>query len=164
MPTAGRQDMEAAYLSAFAVLAGSTLGGLTSIATSWMSHQSQFRRGLQSADLQARQDLYRTFIEEASRTYAHALEHEEASSSNLVGLYALVSRMRINSSPQIVERAEAIIRVILDTYLAPNKTLRDVKALLIDEAMDPLRDFAAACREELRALQGVGPPPARRSP
>lgn len=103
-------DMEAAYVSAFAALAGSALGALTSIATSWLSQWVQFKTRLQSSALEARQELYRTFIEEASRTYAHALEHEEAHSSNLVNLYALVSRMRITASPQIVESAEAVLQ------------------------------------------------------
>ena len=46
---------------------------------------------------------------------------------NLVNLYALVSRMRILSSPQIVESADRVAHVIVDTYLAPNRTLRDVR-------------------------------------
>jgi hypothetical protein len=149
--------MEAAYLSAAAVLAGSTVGGLTSIATSWLSQYVQHRTRLQSADLRRREQLYRTFIEEASRTYAHALEHDEGSATNLVGLYALVSRMRVLSSPDIVESAEAVTQQIVDTYLAPNRTLRDVRAALGDEAMDPLRQFAEACRDELRVFHSGAP-------
>jgi len=43
-----------------------------------------------------------------------------------------------------------VVRVIIETYLAPNKTLRDVVELLDNEAMNPLRTFSNACREELR--------------
>jgi len=62
----------------------------------------------------------------------------------------LVSKMRILSSPRIVESADMVVRVIIETYLAPNKTLRDVVELLDNEAMNPLRTFSHACREELR--------------
>jgi hypothetical protein len=61
----------------------------------------QFRARLHGDELRRRERLYKTFIEEASRTYADALEHNEVKVSNLVTLYALVSRMRILSSPQI---------------------------------------------------------------
>ena len=65
-------------------------------------------------------------------------------------LYALVSRMRILSSPQIVEHADRVVRAIIDTYLAPNKTFQQVKELLQEGAVNPLREFSNAWREELR--------------
>ena len=82
--------------------------------------------------------------------YADAFAHDTAEVANLVNLYALASRMRVLSSPQIVASADHVIRVIIETYLAPNKTLRDVVELLDNEAMNPLRTFSNACREELR--------------
>ncbi len=148
--------MDSAHLSVVAALAGSTVGGLTSIATSWLSHYVQFRARLQSGDLRRREELYRTFIEEASRTYGHALQHDEPDPSRLVSLYALVSRMRVVSSAPVVATAESVVHRIIDAYLAPNRSLRDVKEVLGDGAMDPVRLFADACREELRLLQGIG--------
>ena len=142
--------MDSALLSALAVLAGSALGSLTSIATSWLSQHVQFRARLHSDDLRRREQLYKTFIDEASRTYADALEHNEVKVSNLINLYALVSRMRILSSPQIVESADRVVHVIVDTYLAPNRTLRDVRESLGDHAMDVLLQFSNACRDELQ--------------
>jgi hypothetical protein len=69
--------------------------------------------------------------------------------ANLVSLYALASRMRVLSSPRIVESADRVIRVIVETYLASNKTFHDVTEILDNEAMNPLREFSNACREEL---------------
>jgi hypothetical protein len=37
--------------------------------------------------------------------------------------------MRILSSPRIVENADRVVRVIIETYLAPNKTFCDVKEI-----------------------------------
>jgi hypothetical protein len=48
--------------------------------------------------------------------------------------------------------ADKVVRVIIETYLAPNRTFRDVREVLDNEAMNPLRDFSNACREELRTI------------
>jgi hypothetical protein len=148
--------MDTAYLSALAALTGSTVGGLTSLATSWLSHHVQFRTRLRHHDLSKREELYRSFIEEASRTYGHALEHNEAEVSNLVALHALVNRMRFISSPKTVDAADRVLRVIIDTYLGPNRTLREIREAMGDQAMDPLRRFSDVCRDELRRLLARG--------
>jgi hypothetical protein len=142
--------MDPAYLSVFAALAGSTIGGLTSFATSWLTQHSQFRAQRNEHEIARREDLYKDFIEEASKLYADAYEHDQADTSKLVRLYALVSKMRVLSSPTIIENADRVARVIIATYLAPNKTFRDVTEILDNDALDPLREFSNACREEFR--------------
>ena len=52
---------------------------------------------------------------------------------------------------EIVENADRVVRAIVDRYLEPNKTLRDVRGLMDHDAMNPMREFSNACREELRA-------------
>ena len=61
----------------------------------------------------------------------------------------MVSRMRVLSSPEVVENADMVVRIIIETYLAPNKTFNDVTEILDDKAINPLRTFSMACREEL---------------
>jgi hypothetical protein len=141
--------MDPAYFSAFAALAGSTIGGLTSLTASWLTQHVQFSAQQRASDLSKREELYKNFIEEASRWYADAFEHDKAEVSNLVNLYALVSGMHVLSSPRIVENADRVVRVIIEMYLAPNKTFPDVKEILDNDAMNPLREFSNACREEL---------------
>ena len=148
--------MDPAYLSAFAALTGSLVGGLTSVTGSWLSQYVQLRARQRMDDVERRQGLYRQFTEEASRLYIDAFEHNEAKVSNLIGLYSLISMMRVVSSPGIVANAEKVARVIIDTYLAPNRTFRDV-AEFMDNHMDPLRDFSNACREELRTNAVAAP-------
>jgi hypothetical protein len=142
--------MDPAYLSAFAALAGSTIGGLTSLATSWLTQHVQFRAQQLVHGMTRREELYKDFIEEASQLYADAYEHDKADTSKLVRLYALVSKMRVLSSPRIIENADRVVRVIIETYLGPNRTFRDIPEILDNDAMDPLREFSNACREELR--------------
>jgi hypothetical protein len=65
-------------------------------------------------------------------------------------LYALISRMRILSSPDVISEAEKVARLIVDRYPERNKTFSDVRAMVDKHALDPLRAFSEACREELR--------------
>jgi hypothetical protein len=81
-----------------------------------------------------------------------AYEHDKADVANLVTLYALVSRMRVRSSPVVVESADKVVRLIIETYLGPNLTLQDIEKAIAHDAMDPLRQFSDACREELQTL------------
>ena len=41
----------------------------------------------------------------------------------------MISRMRILSSPTIVACADEIMRATIDTYFAPNKTIRELHEL-----------------------------------
>jgi hypothetical protein len=145
--------MNPAYLAAFAALAGSAIGGLTSLASAWLTQQHQERIKRFSQDKTGRQKLYRQFIDEASKLYADALVHEQTEVVALVSVYALISQMRFLSSSAVVEKAEAVIRMILDTYFAPNKTFPELRKLMDSHALDPLRVFSEKCREELRGLR-----------
>src|SRR5258708_16162435 len=118
--------MDSAYVSALSALAGSAIGGLTTLAASWLTQHVQFRAQQRAGHYNLRVDLYKSFIEEASRLYADAYEHDQASVGNLVNLYALISRMRILSSPQGVESADRVVRVIVEAYLSPHRSFPDV--------------------------------------
>ena len=142
-----------AYLSAVAALAGSAIGGLTSLASAWLTQQRQDRVARLSRNKARRQKLYRQFIDEASKLYADALVHNQADASALVKIYALISRMRILSSSAVVKKAEAVVRVIVDTYFTPNRTFPELRDLMNSHTIDPLRAFSEECREELNNPQ-----------
>ena len=144
--------MDPAYFSAFAALAGSAIGGLTSLMTSWLVQRTQVKAQQSTQSVEKKQALYKDFLEESTRLYADAFEHDKAELSNLVGLYAMIGRMRVLSSPEVVENAEKIAELVVETYLGPNKAFRDVRHMLEDHAIDPFRDFSQACRDELRRL------------
>jgi hypothetical protein len=145
--------MDGASISALAALTGSIIGGVTALGTSWLTHQAQARAQEKAEDRATREALYRDFIVEASRLFGDALVNDKPEISKLIALYAMVSRMRVRSSPRIVENAEKVARTIADTYFAPNKSLRELHDMLDSERMDPLRGFSEACREELRPLR-----------
>jgi hypothetical protein len=145
---------DTAYLSALAALFGSAIGGLTSLATTWLTQHGQAKMQQLTQDRVKRECLFAEFIDEATLLYADAFEHEGTELSKLSKLYALVSRMRLLSSQNIVDHAESVSQLIIDTYLAPNRTFRDVANLRNTGALDPLKKFSEACREELRRFGG----------
>src|SRR6266850_908651 len=145
--------MNPALLPALAALAGSATGGLTSFASTWLTLRRQGHTTRLSQDKARRQKLYKQFIDEASKLYADALVHDEAEVSALVSVYALISRMRVLSSSAVVEKAVAVVRMIVDTYFAPNKTFPELRKLMNSDAIDLLRAFSEECRAELQTLK-----------
>jgi hypothetical protein len=65
----------------------------------------------------------------------------------------MISMMRALSPTTIVENADKVARMIVNTYLAPNKTFPELRDMVNSGAMDPLRDFSEACREEFQRLE-----------
>ena len=149
--------METAYISAIAALSGSVIGGLTSLAASWVSQNAQARTQLLLESKNRRQALYRAFIGEAAKLYGDALVTDTADNANIpkfVGLYTVLSEMRILSSQAVIENAEKIIEVIVKEYFEPNRTLRDMfgkshEVNIKSHEVDIMRHFSIACREDL---------------
>jgi hypothetical protein len=142
--------MDTAYFSAIAALSGSVIGGLTSLAASWVTQNAQARTEQIVQDKSRRQELYKMFIEEASKVYGEALMTDKAEITNIVNLYAMVSRMRILSTPSVVQAADAVMGLVIETYFEPNKTLRELHDIAKSKHIDPLREFSEACRTDLR--------------
>jgi hypothetical protein len=118
-----------------------------------LSQHAQARTQWLAQDKLLRQELYKEFIEAASKCNIDALQHDEADIPALVELYVKVGRMRILSSPKVVESAELVARRIVDTYLVPNKTFLELREMTIDGSIDLLREFGEACRAEFESLR-----------
>ena len=143
--------MEAAYISALAALAGSAIGGLTTFATSWTTQQAQSRAQRVANEKEKREALFGKFLDEAAKLYADSMQNKrEDAPAVMIGIYALTNRIRLSSSARVVEKADAITEIIMDTYLSPNMTVEEVRNKWIEQRIDPLRDFSEACREELQ--------------
>jgi len=61
--------MDASVISPLAALAGTAVGGLTSVLANWLSHRIQVRAQWLQHEKNRWQILYRDFIEEASKCY-----------------------------------------------------------------------------------------------
>ena len=145
--------MNASIISALAALLGAAIGGLTSVLASWLTQQTQAKAQWIAQDRIRRQELYKEFIEEASKCYADALQHDKPDIPALVGIYAKMSRMRVQSSPAVVECAERIGRKIIDAYLAPDKNFLELREMVNSGSIDLLDEFSNACRVEFETLR-----------
>jgi hypothetical protein len=146
--------MESAYVSAFAALAGTAIGGLASFATSWATQHAQTRAQRLAAEREGRAILFGKFLDEAAKLYTDALQNGRDDTSRLIGIYALTNRIRLVSSVKVVDAADTVVRIIVDEYLAPNVTMKEMRADWIGRNVDPLRDFSDACRQELQTFGG----------
>ena len=140
--------MDSGYITALAALGGAALGGLTSFATSWTTLRIQMKAQRSETSKSKRQKLYKTFIDDAAKSYGDALIHNELKTTGLIDLHALVSRMRIVSSQPVIERAVKVVKVITDTYNQPNKTPEEIETMISNGSVDILLSFSEACREE----------------
>lgn len=149
--------MEVAYISALSALAGSAVGGFTSTATTWLTQRAQARAGQLAQQITRRENLYRDFIAAASKTYGDALVSTEPQLPELIGLYSLISQMRVLSEPHTVACADKLMLTIIDTYFSPNQSIRELRDLIKAgvAGIDPLREFSEAAREEVRGLRVV---------
>ena len=145
--------MEASVITALAALAGTAVGGMTSLIANLLTQRLQLRAQLLSHEKNRRQDLYREFIEEASKCYIDALQHGEADIPGMVGLYAKLGRMRVLSSEPVIASADHIAKKILDIYLEPDKSFVELHDMANSGAIDLLREFSTACRAEFEDLQ-----------
>jgi hypothetical protein len=145
--------MDVAYISALSALAGSVIGGMTSGFTTWLNQRYQTRVGQIAHELEQRQGLYADFISAASKAYADALATSEPKIHELISLYAMISRMRLVSSPAIIACAERVLLETTGAYFEPNRTVPELRELIRSGVgVDPLKDFAEAVRNELRGF------------
>jgi len=140
--------MNSAVLSALSALAGSTIGAISSIATTWLTQVYDSRTRRVSEGIAQREHLFSDFITLASKLYADALTHEAPDPPTLVPLYALKAQMSLFATMATVDGADAVMRRIVDTYYKPNRDFRTRQALE-DGGYDLLQDFTSSCRAEV---------------
>ena len=143
--------MDVSYVTALAALGGAALGGFTSFATSLTTLRTQMKAEQSANSKSRRQKLYKEFIDEASKIYGDALIHNTLELTGLIGLYSLISRMRILSSAEVIDNASRVARIITETYHQPNKTPDELQAMIHENHVDLLQEFSNACRRELES-------------
>ncbi|SRR5216684_2244718 len=140
-----------ASISALAAIFGSLTGALTSSVSTWITQRHQDRRDLLAKRIFHREQLYSDFISESARTMADAVQHNFQDPSKLVPTYALLSRIRLSSSANVLESAEGVIQHIMIAYSEPNLTPEEIQFGARRE--DRLREFSEIWRAELDAMQ-----------
>jgi hypothetical protein len=139
--------------AALAALFGAAMGGVLSVFASWLAQRIQSKSQLLSQDIQLRQQLYSEFVAASARSYADALEQDEADPGMLANLYGEIGRMRLYSSDAVVTEANRIMHRILDTYGDINRTRVEIRDFLARDSIDLFSAFSEACRTELTRLR-----------
>jgi hypothetical protein len=139
-------------ISALAAIFGSLTGALASGLSTWITQRHEDRRDLVAKRIFHREQLYSDFISESARATADAIQHDFQDPNKLTPTYALLSRIRLSSSRDVLASAERVIQNIINTYSEPNLTPEQIQSKA-NKHQDPLREFSNICRTELEAMQ-----------
>ena len=133
---------------------GSLVGGSASVATTWMAQKTLNRREVLREELRKREALYGEFIGECAKLFMDAFTHNLEKPESLLPVFALINRIRLCASREVLAEAERVLTRLTDQYFAKNLTVEELRELTHTEQADPLRDFGEACRAELKSLRG----------
>jgi hypothetical protein len=146
-----------------AAIMGALVGGLASLASTWVSERTRHRRDLVQREVTKRETTYSDFIDHASRLYVISATHNlndgdeasiESELQGAVSLYGIASRIRLFASDRVIREAEAVLDLILMQFGAENISVDQLREKKLDDR-DPLKAFSISCRRELKTLQKV---------
>ena len=144
--------MDRAVLSALSAILGSLVGASATIATAWLTQRTQGRRATVEAEIRKREALYGEFIAEGSKVLIEALDHKLDSPEKLYNLYAILNRIRLVASDEVLAVADRTATRIIEHYFRPKLSPEETRQLMLTRPHDPLQEFSEVCRLELRAL------------
>jgi hypothetical protein len=147
-------DLSPVLIAFGAVLVGTVLGSTTCACAIYFMQRRQSQASHIMSELSRRDDVYSRFIEQASEICLDAIE-APYDPGNLIGLSALIGRIRLASTQPVLEAAEGVMDFLLETGQKPAAEVRDFIDKAPREFMAPLKGFTAACRvERERMLRG----------
>ena len=147
--------MDSTVVTALAAALGSLVGATASIGTTWISQRRQSIRASAEWKLREHESLYKEFIMEASRLFGDAMVKSLERPDQLVGLYGILSRIRLISGDEVLSKAVGCCHRIVELYRRPNMTADQIRAAFEANEFDPLKEFSAACRLELLAMSSI---------
>jgi hypothetical protein len=138
-------------LSPVLIAGAAFLGGLTCTGAIYFMQWRQLQAKRIMRELYRREDIYSRFIEQASEIWLDVFDtpHDPG---RLIGLSALVGRIRLASTQPVLEAAEGIMDVLLETCQRPPEDVRDLLGQAPRQFMAPLTVFTAACRAERQRM------------
>ena len=145
--------MDRAVLSALAALLGSLVGASATIATAWLTQRSQARRSSVETEIRKREVLYGEFIAEGSKLLIESIDHKLDDPERLYSLYAVLNRIRLVASDEVLAAADRTSTQIIERFFRPNLSSEEMRQLVLTRPNDPLKEFSEVCRLELRTLQ-----------
>ena len=142
--------------SAAAAIMGAFVGGLASLTSTWVGERSRHRRDMVQREIAKRETAYADFIDQASKVFVasatHNIDDDEVELEGTVSLYAVASRIRLFASDPVMKEAEQVLDLIITQYGAENLSVEQLRETAM-EKKDPLKEFSAICRRELKDVQ-----------
>jgi hypothetical protein len=154
--------MDGGISNGLAAIMGALVGGLASLASTWVSERTRHRRDLLQREITKRETTYSDFIEHASKLYVSSATHNlkdddanlESELEGAVSLYGIASRIRLFASDRVIKEAEVVLDRILIQFGDENISVEQLRERKLKEP-DPLKSFSVSCRRELQDLQRV---------
>ena len=154
--------MDGGLSNGLAAIMGALVGGLASLASTWVSERTRHKRDLLQREITKRETTYSDFINNASKLYVASATHNlndddanlESELEGAVSLYGIASRIRLFASDRVIKEAEAVLDLILMQFGAENISVHELREKKLNER-DPLKTFSVSCRRELQDLQRV---------
>ena len=154
--------MDVGISNGVAAIMGALVGGLASLASTWVSERTRHKRDLLQREITKRETTYSDFIDHASKLYVTSATHNiNDDDANLgseldgaVSLYGIASRIRLFASDRVILEAETVLDMILIQFGAENISVQQLREKKLNER-DPLKAFSVSCRRELHDLQRV---------
>jgi hypothetical protein len=144
--------MDNTLTSVLAALCGSIVGASTPVLSNFVLQRSQTQREMTNREIAQREELYAEFIRQGTSCYATALAQSLEKIDDIVAMYALVNRIRLFASDNVLEAAEAFVEKLIARYGEHNMSIQELKTIALEKHADPLNDFALKCRLELRQV------------
>jgi hypothetical protein len=145
--------MDRAAISALAAILGSLVGASATIATTWLTQRTQARRSSVETEIRKREALYGEFIAEGSRLLIESIDHKLDDPERLYSLYAVLNRIRLVASDEVLAAADRTSTQIIERFFRPNLSSDEMRQLVLTRPDDPLKEFSEVCRLDLRTLQ-----------
>jgi len=147
--------MDASLVSALSGVLGSLVGGSATAATAWITQRTLNKRELVRDEIRKRETLYGEFIAECSKLLMDALTHTLQQPETLLPVYAVLNRIRLSASREVLGEAERLARRITEQYFSRNLSVDEIREIALSESADPMKAFGEACRAELKAIRAA---------
>jgi hypothetical protein len=144
--------MDSTLTGVLAALGGSVIGATTPVISNFVLQRSVTQRELTNREIAQREELYSEFIRQGTSCYAKALSQSLQGIDEIVSMYALVNRIRLFASEDVLKAAEAFVKKLVETYGENNMSIEQIKTAALEQHVDPLNEFALKCRAELHKV------------
>ena len=103
--------MDSSIIAAISAILGTTVGGLSTFATTLLNQRYAMRRDILAKDVANREQLYSEFLKEVGNLYFDSVNRtlqDTSQQASLIRMYSLVGRIRMISSEAVLTSAEKL--------------------------------------------------------